>query len=364
MNLIDRYLVRSYLASYLILLAVGIGLYVLSDLLVNADEYMEDHALPPGVVLGLMADFYLHNLPLYFSQLAGPVMAIAAAFTLGGMLRNNEMTALAASGQPLQRLAAPLLVCSLLVVGLWLANRELLMPALATKIARSHDDLLGRSTGGVYCARDERNAILTALRLHPRAGRIEKVYVIEPGPEGLPGCLIEADAGVYEAARGVWRLERGRRLVLGEAGRAGELGEPIRYEPVSEYPFLLSPEELVLRQSAEWADLMSLSQMNALLRAGNLANQATIDMARHVRLTTPLAQIVLLLLTIPFFLSREPTSVLSAGGAALVLGGLFFLSTFLAQGAVRDESWAAVAAWTPILIFGPIGVLNLANART
>lgn len=364
MVLIDRYLVRSYLSNYLILLAVGIGLYVVSDLLVNADEYMEDHAVPPGEVLRLMADFYVHNLPLYFSQLAGPVMAIAAAFTLGSMLRNNEMTALAASGMPLQRLAAPLLACSLLLVGLWLANRELLIPAFAAKIARSHDDVLGRSTGGVYCARDQRNAVLTALRLHPRAGRLEKVYVIEPNPDGLPGSLIEADAAEYDASRGVWRLERGRRLVVGEPMRAGELGDPIRYEPVSEYAFQLSPEELVLRQSAEWADLMSLSQMNALLRAGNLANQSTIDMARHVRLTTPLVQIVLVLLVVPFFLSREPTSVLSAGGAALVLGGLFFLSTFLAHGAVRDEGWAAVAAWMPILIFAPVGVLNLANART
>lgn len=364
LSILDGYVARTFLGSFVILLAVGVALYVVTDLLVNIDEFTRDHGLAPREVLALMADFYGHNLPLYFSQLCGPAIAIAAAFTLGYMLRNNEMTALVASGMPLQRIVVPLATCAVGLVALWIANRELVMPAWAAKIARTHDAIAGRPVGGVYCARDARNAILTAVELDPRAGRMRGVYIIEPDQGRIPTNLIEADEARYDAERRTWVLERGRRMVVGDPFRAGALGDPIRYEIVDEFPFGLSAEELALRQSAEWADLLSLREMNALLRSGNLPNSASIAISRHVRLTYPLLMCVLLLLTLPHFLTREPASVISAGGGALLMAGLFFTATFVVHGAMRDEATAALSAWLPILVFGPIGVLQLANVKS
>jgi lipopolysaccharide export LptBFGC system permease protein LptF len=285
------------------------------------------------------------------------------------MLRNNETTALVASGMPLQRLLAPLLVCSIGLIALWIANRELLVPAWAHQIARSHGQMMGRETGGVYCARDNNNAVLTALQLYPKAGRLENVYIIEPAAAepnqpGLPSHLIQADAASFDEARKTWRLTRGRRLVAAPHAAPGELGPPIRDEPVDEYPFGLSPRELALRQKSEWADLLSLRQMNDLLESGRLPNRPAIEMSRHVRLTYPLNQLTLLMLVVCYFLSREPRNVLAAGGRALLLGGAFFLMTFLVTSFVKDESRAALAAWSPILLFGPIAVLKIANVKT
>ena len=136
MSIIDRYVARTFLSGYIILMMVGVGLYVLTDVLLNADEFTEDKTLPLIEILRLMGDYYVCNLPLYYSQLGGPLMAIAAAFTLGILLRNNELTALVAAGMPLQRLAVPIVACSILLVGVWMANRELLLPKLAHKVAR------------------------------------------------------------------------------------------------------------------------------------------------------------------------------------------------------------------------------------
>lgn len=364
MSIVDRYVARTFLSGYIILLLVGIGLYILTDLLVNLDEFTKDPSLSFVQVLGVMRDYYQYNIPLYFSQLGGPLMAIAAAFTLGWMLRNNELTALVAAGMPLQRLAVPLLGCSVLLVVLWVLNQELVVPSCATKIARSHDDMVGARVVGVYCARDDNNAILTALQLHPRRGVLRGVYIVEPDDRGRPANLIEADRAQYVPERGVWTLERGRRMSMGRAGGEPGLGERIRYEPVYEYAFTLGPEELLLRQGAQWSDLLSIRQMNALLRSRNLPNLPTIDMSRHIRLTKPLLFWILMILALPFFLTREPTSVLAAGGRALLVGGLFFGVGFVAHTVVKDESWTAFMAWLPILVFGPIAVLQLANAKT
>ncbi|MBU0637681.1 MAG: LptF/LptG family permease [Planctomycetes bacterium] len=363
MNIIDRYVAKTFLSGYLILLLVGIGLYILSDMLVNIDEFTEDPTLSLAQVLQRMVDYYGYNIPLYFSQLGAFVMAIAAAFTLGMMLRNNEMTALVAAGMPLQRLAVPILICSVLLVGVSVANQELVIPRVAHKIARQHDDIVGTRTVGVYCARDDSRAIMTALRLYPREGTLERVFIIEPDEAGQPATLVEADQATYDPERETWRLVKGRRLIMGNTAATDGLGGAVQYEGVQEYPFTLKPGDLVLRQGAQWADMLSLRQMNALVQSHTLPNLATVIKSRHIRLTQPLLQWLLLALAVPFFLTREPGNVLAAGGRALLVSGAFLGVTFVSHGIIGDER-AALLAWLPILLFGPVAVLQLANVKT
>jgi len=364
MSLIDRYVTKVFLTNFAILLGVGMGLYILTDMLVNIDEFLKDSSLSLFGVLLQMVDFYGHNLPLFFKQLCGPVMTISAAYTLAMMLRHNEMTALVAAGMPLQRLAVPVLLCAVLIVGVWTANAELLLPRLADKIARSHDQLLGTDAVGLYCVRDDRNAILTAQRFYPREGTLHGVYLIEADERGSPTNLIQADAAHYDRSRGTWLLESGRRLLMEDRTGSSGLGDSFRPEVVREYPFTLAPEDLLLRQGAEWAELLSLRQMNDLVHRAHLVNQAVIVTTRHIRLTQPLLQLVLLVLALPFFLTREPSNVLAAGGRALLLTGLFFGISFVAHTFIKDGKSALVLAWTPILVFGPYAILQLTNAKT
>lgn len=362
MNILDRYVARSFLSSFAILLAVFIGLYILIDLTVNIDDFLE-HSVSTGQLAMWVVDYYGCNLPLYFAQLCGPVMALAAAFTFGFMLRNNELTALIAAGVPLQRLIAPLIVCAILLVSTWAVTREWVIPALATQIVRDRQDITGARADGVYCVRDGRGVSLTALRLLPRSGRLENVFIIEPRTLDGPATLVQADAAEFDPAARAWRLERGRRLVAG-AGEVLESGAAMRYEPVDAYPFPYGPDQLRLRQSAQWSELLSLRDFNALLASQSLANRPTLVMGRHVRLTQPMLQFILLLLPAAYFLTREPAHVLAAGGRALLLAGLFFAFAFGAHAMSVDERWTALVAWLPILVFVPVTVLRLANIKT
>lgn len=358
MNTISRYVARNFLSSYLILMAVGIGLWCVTSLLANIDEFIGDGTLSLGQMLWSIADYYLYNLPLYFSQLSDAIMTIAAAFTLGYMLRQNEMTALAAAGYPLRRVATPILLLSLLIVGLGAADREWLIPRLATKIARTFQDLRGERTEGIHCARDARNAELTAARFEPKTGSLYRVFIVERDASGRAGDLIEADAAHYDEPRKVWRLERGRRRPM-DAG-----GGPTRPVLIDEYPFQLTPEELALRRNSQWADLMSVQQMLRLLQSPNLASRPALVMSLHTRATQPLTQMILLLLAIPFFLSRQPESVLAVGGRALLVAGTFYAVVFVLQTIAQDETTAAAVAWAPIILFAPLALLLFANLRT
>lgn len=371
MLIVDRYIWKAFMGSYLLMLMLGIGAYVLFDILGNMDEFAKNTEQSTSQMLAIMGDYYLHNLPLYFAQLSGPIMAFAGSFTLAMMLRNNELVALLAAGMPLPRLAAPILVGALLIVVAWFVNREFLIPAWAEKIARTKDDVIGQRVTGIHCARDNANNVLAARRFLPAQGRLESVKIltplvdVPPSPDSAPatqpaephkqGELIFAYTAQWDESRRTWVLEQGLRY--------NAVSAPLGL-PIAEYPFGLAPEQLVLRRDAQWADLLSLRELNALVRSKNLANRVPIEMSRHLRVTQPLVQLLLLALALPFFLCRAPTNVLNAGGRALLLSGVFFMVVFVASSVVRDSGVASFLAWLPILVFGPIAVMRLANVKT
>jgi lipopolysaccharide export system permease protein len=367
MSILDRYIARNFLSTFLILLSIIIGMVIMLDLLLNQDEFSKDPNAGSLQVLKYMLSYYGYNLPTYFSLLAGPIMTISAAFALGLMLRNNEMTPLAAAGVRLQRLIAPLLLCSLAIVVVWIANREIIIPSFALKIARERDDYLGARTTGVHCVRDARNSILTAGQLYPRQGKLDRVYIIEPDQHGRPANIIHADSAIWtptDEDEYSWRLENGARISIDEDTSVAGLTDDIRRARVDTYHFGLKPRDLLLRQSAQFAELMSFEQMNSLVQSQNLPNRDSVRRARDVRFTQPFLQIIMLLLVTPFFLRRAPMNVLGASGWALLTGALFFLVTFLSQSFGGEGTLAQLAVGFPLVLFGPIAVLRLANVKT
>lgn len=364
MTIIDRYIMRSFIGSYLILLAVSIGLIVIVDMLTQMDEFTEDRSLGPVQIVGVMVDYYAYNLPLYFSYLSGPMMAVAAAFSIGRLLRNNELTAIVASGVPLQRLLAPLLFCVALVICAWFANREWVIPRFAPEISRSHDDMVGVPREGVYCLRDERNSLLVALEWLPAEQTLRRVFFIEADARGRHTALVEADAATWDAGAATWRLDRGRRSPLPSPDAPAGIATRVDYQPIDAFAFSLDPGELTLRRNSEWSDLMSWRQLDALRRSTNLVSRDLVEMSLHMRLTEPLTQAILVVLATVFFLTREPTNVLALGARSLLFGGGFYLTVFVAHSVARDSLPAELVAWLPLLVFGPSAAMLAANVKT
>lgn len=367
MKTFDGYIVRTFLSSYLVLLVGFVALYIFGDVLVNFDEFTKDKSLTAREILVNMADYYGHNLPLYYAQLGGVVLTLAAGFTFAYMLWNNELVALVAAGVPLQRLAVPATVCSIVLVAAWAANVELVVPHYAQQIARAHDDLSDTRTIDVQCVRDDNNAILTAEELHLQSRMLRGLYIVEAQSGETPlRTLIRADAATWNPAARTWSLDRGVKHVVAGGVQDADLSNmavSVQRVPLSEYPFTLGPEEILLRQSSQWAELMSTTQMTALLKGRNLPNLRAVERARDVRVTQPLLAGILMFLAIPFFLTREPTNVFAAGAKALLLCGACYACIFIFQN-LGTDAYLRSAVFFPVLFFGPVAVLHLANVKT
>lgn len=355
----ERYLARNLIGSFIILLLVGFGMVVLLDLLFNLDNFTDDGRVPLPVALPAVIDYYLYKLPLYFYQLAPAVLAISAAFTLSNVLRNNELTPLLAAGVPLWRLIVPLSICAGLILPLLVGNRELLLPSVAAKVARKPNDATGVNAQRLRCIRDERGTTLSAEKLDAHKGRLVQPYWIEPATDDGSVGLVHADSAEWDPARREWRLERGeRRIVSGDAQKQRE----VEFPNVLAFP--LNPDEIVLRQATEWSDLLSTRQLKRLAANRSLPSHDSIVQSLILRFTEPLSYLVLLALAVPAFLTRERGNVIAAAGRALLWSGAFFAVSYVSRELVSDVKSAQLAAGLPLIVFGPLALLQLMNLKT
>jgi len=124
----------------------------------------------------------------------------------------------------------------------------------------------------------------------------------------------------------------------------------------------LSPEAIELRQSQGWLRFLSLAQLREL-EADQTADRASIIQTRHSRIAAPMVSLLLLLLGLPFFLDRSPANVLGDAGRCLLVCGLCYVVTFIAQN-IRSETASALPAWIPIFVFGTLAMVLLDRVRT
>ena len=92
-------------------------------------------------------------------------------------------------------------------------------------------------------------------------------------------------------------------------------------------------------------------------------NRSELVHARNTKIAAPLMSMILLLLGLPFFLDRSPANVLSDASRCMVVCGLCYVSSVVAQN-LRPESGSAFLTWVPIFIFGTLAVVLIDRIRT
>ncbi|MCK4276001.1 MAG: LptF/LptG family permease [Phycisphaerae bacterium] len=126
------------------------------------------------------------------------------------------------------------------------------------------------------------------------------------------------------------------------------------------YPSDLTPQDIILRRSSGWLDFMSASQLTSLLRLRRLPDPQSVQMTRHIRYTDPINNLIMLLLGLPFIVSRERNIKTSAGLCLLVVASFYafiYLCRYIGLA-------PALSAWMPILIFGGVAAVMLDSIKT
>jgi lipopolysaccharide export system permease protein len=374
-KILDRYVAKNFLTGYCIAFCVLVGLRVIIDLFVNLDEFTEHADLATAVVIKNIFTFYLLNSTLYFRDFAGMITVVAAAFSFGKMVRYNELVAVMASGVSLKRMIAPIVFLALILTGVLVIDQEFIIPPLADKLVRSQNDIPGRESYKVRFINDGKGSLICSRKFDVETSTLYDPTILlrrelRPGIWEVT-ARIDADKAVYNSKESRWDLYS-RDPATAELLPCGLLAERGSRKGVQQIPFYnsdIGARDIPVRCEAEHQSLLSLRQLRALeAQKIQIRDTAQLSSEKHFRITDPLINLVMLMMSLPILVCRDPKSMKSAVTISFALTGACFIITFVcklfATEVVFDKVMPELWAWLPVFIFLPIAFIELDSMKT
>jgi LPS export ABC transporter permease LptG len=358
-HLIDRYLVRSYLASFAISLGVASVLFVIVDLLQTLDRYLR--VKPPLIYI---LEHFLYRLPGAVYDGLPVVTLVATIFLFLTISRYHELTALKAAGVSLYRVSLPIVGLAVLTsVGAGLFQ-ELLLPTL-----NERGEELDRVKIRGQLPRHLQ--LQTRIWLRSSENRFFRVELLDPLAQDVHGVtILEIDKNFrlvnrLDAAIAHWTAE-------GWVFQDGAFREIAPSGGVLTVPFartaLTLPETIQeFTEVQKPVNAMSFVELRAYIQrlqeSGHQVKKYLVEL--YGKLAFPLAHVVMVLVAIPFALqSPRGGRMVGVGLAIGILAGYLVVHYSALAFARADLLPPLLAAWTANIAFVGLGVALLVRART
>jgi lipopolysaccharide export system permease protein len=357
----DAYLRAALVEAYVATLVSLLSLFILFDLLYNAARYVTNAEQGTAGTVDLvvqLARYYGMLLPSMFIGFAPYATVIACMFGVTKLMSQNEVTPMLFAGRSLYRILRPTLMVAVWSALAMAATWELVVPRFAEPLHRlsallqegrarvQQEDIVMR------VGEDQRNILYCPVYLHDEK-RIEGVTVVDRGSFDGDVSVLRATAATWNPARRGWDLE------------GGELRVGQRIVP---QPFLALAEaepDLLWRMARGEREGTQLSYSELLdlqrLRPGR--HDFVVHFHGHV--TFPLANVVLLLLALPFAVHFERGRRLERIVYAIMICAAYMIAELICRNlGLRQFLDPVVAAWTPTVVFGSLGVVFFFGMRT
>lgn len=368
LGIIDRYVSREYLISYLIAIGVLLSLRILVDLFVELDEFVESKdGQAPGaiVVAGYIVNYYGPKIFEYFRDLSGTIVLIAAAFSLARMTRQNELVAILSSGISLKRVIAPIVLLGLLFNCLMIVDQELILPNLANKLVREHDEMGGEKSFPIRLLSDnDGQSMVYSVEFDPKTEIMQKPLIIFREDYAMTS-IIKAESAKWDEKSQSWAFTDGFMYT--------DSNDPTKATiKVDSYKSQLTPEFLSVQRNSSYKSLMSNTDLTKLINRGGMkpADKAEAISEKHSRFTDPIINMIMLLVGLPMLVTREKKKNKIAYAYMICGAGGCFLATFackiLAAGNiyVTTDVQRAMISFLPIIIFAPVSLLAVDAIKT
>jgi len=365
MKILDKYIIKNFLIGYVIAFCVLIGLRIIIDLFVNLDEFTEHADLGTLDVIKNILSFYCMHGTLYFRDFSGMITVVAAAFSLGKMVRSNELVAVMASGVSLKRAIAPIVLLALLLTGLLVIDQELIIPPLGDKLVRGQDAIPGEESYDVWFISDGNGSLICSQRFDVKTSTLYNPTIIKRSK--IPKSPIWKVTGRISAEKAIYNPQTGSWALIG--GRFIEKDSEKGTRRVDSYDSDITPKDIPVRRKSRHKTLLSWSQLTALAaQRTKIKDLAQLYSQMHFHITDPIINLVMLMISLPILVCRDPKSMKSAVIISFAATAACFITTFvckmLATEVVFDRVMPELWAWLPVFIFAPIAFIELDSMKT
>ena len=364
-KILDKYIAKNFLIGYVIAFGVLMGLRIIIDLFVNLDEFTEHADLGALAVIGNILTFYSLNSLLYFRDFAGMITVVAAAFSLGRMIHSNELVAVMASGVSLKRVIMPIIFLSVILTGLLVIDQELLIPPLSDKLVRGQDAIPGQEKYDVWFIDDDNGSLICSEEFDVKTSMMYRPTIITRSKKAgstvwaVTGRIF-AEKAVYNPKTASWDLTDG--LLMEKGSTTGAL-------PIVSYASNITPKDIPVMRRAQHITMLSSHQLSVLAaQKTKIKDLAQLYSQKHFRITDPIISLVMLMISLPILVCRDPKSMKLAIMISFATTSACFITVFICKmfaveaifNRIIPEFWA----WLPVLIFAPIAFLELDSMKT
>lgn len=373
MTTFDRYLLRRFLHTFVILFVTFFGLYVVIDGFTNIDNFQEGSE---GLltVLQRMGNYYSYQSSLMF-HLVGPTLAVMSVMVVSALLvKNSEYQPILAAGVPLLRLTLPFVVGLLVVTAVAVANQELLIPKFAHRLQGSRSELAEAVLQELTPQHDYASGIvISGQSLDTTVEKILAAEFVLPCPD-LVDSLTTLSA---ESARYVPETSKnpaGWVLTNTSPGSWDQI--PLTDRGVTYVIPVANSTDIFVRSDISFelvadnsrsATYQSTPEIVKRIKNPALSSNVARDQTflLHQRLVQPLLNLVAGLACIPLVIRRESRSLvgslaMAAGVQGVMLGVLHGSSALGGAGIVPAD----VAAWLPVIVCGTVAAWTTGFAQT
>ena len=358
MGILTKYLCKEFVKLLLFCQTFFVFLYLIIDFIQKIDNFVEAQASNYSMFL-----FFLYKIPLIAVQMAPVAALISVVVMFSLMKKNNEITALKASGISIIRLSLPVLIASIaLAIAIFLFS-ELAVPFASTKSndiwqrevkkrdqRRFYDrsNIWYKSTNAIYWIRhfDGKRMVMEAPAFYFFNDSFKLIKRID-------------------AKRAIWRGDRWRA----KEGIIQQMGDDNAYslEKFSEMDLMLPEKPASFLKAAKLPEEMSYWELK---RYAKKTAHEGYDDTRFVvdlngKLSFPLLSFVMVLIGIPIALG------LKKGGTPLAvsLGIAACFLYLLMHGLARSFGCAGIlppifSAWLASLAFLLFGIYLMIRVET
>jgi len=353
MNTFARYVLKSFLWQFLLLLIGFTALLQLFDLLNNSADILQDHMGQISAVF----EYAALRLPEITSFLVPFAVLMGALVTLGKMERNNEIMAYKAAGAPYFTVLWAFLpaVGIVAILHFFLADR--IVPLSIQALIQQ--DLSVERTKSKNEAKDEPlfvqegKSVVEAGAVGQDGTVLSHLRIYERDNDGKIIKQIFANDAHYDATAELWHLSNVWTTTIpqGDAART-------EHTETWDWKTQLTP--------AEFSDLVEKPQAMTLGKIWGFISSTQVGVRPtyfyetwlQKRIALPVSSILMILLAAPVAhsLHRRERGLAMGMTVGFGLGFLYFLTDGLVLS--LGESGAVppfLAAWLPILLFAAIG---------
>jgi lipopolysaccharide export system permease protein len=359
MKIIDRYIAKGFLSSFLWCLFVFVIMAVIIDIFSFIDDIVK-YKIPLQSVIA----FYFYYIPTIFVQIMPMAALLSTIYMLSNLNKNNEIIAMKSSGVSLWRILTPLLVLGFLISAFTFMINDRVIP-LTSKVSQ----MIRREELEKYKAGDKQLKVIENVAVYGTGNRIVFARTYDTVNKKLSDIIIhEHDVGEnlvlkITANSAIWTGAEWKfiKVIMYKVDNAGKmLGPPTFYSekiiPLKERPRDFANKELK-------ADFMSYGELRNYIenfRGSGLKITRNLLVDLNYKLAFPFISLIIIMVAAPFALLTMRGGVMIGIGMSIVIGLLYYavIAISLAFGKAGILP-PAVAAWSGNVIFTGVGIYLL-----